>query len=181
MSKNLVHLFFRGPVNSCRGNHSTACCMVPTIRWERSHLISLFTFSLNEWGKINSTYCVFFQLKWNSGTRKLPLYSLDQCWILSVWVKWLKADRIVHIHSDILYVITTAISSLVLLFCIFHHAHIMERHACHSMLSKIALIFGVVAAMGAFAAGNCNVSSAPINLAEQWADRTSSYNVDNIA
>lgn len=35
------------------------------------------------------------------------------------------------------------------------------------MLSKIALIFGVVAAMGAFAAGNCNVSSAPINLAEQ--------------
>nr|XP_046258198.1 transmembrane protein 150A [Scatophagus argus] len=47
-------------------------------------------------------------------------------------------------------------SFLFLLFCIFHHAHIMERHACNSMLSKAALAFGVVAAMGAFAAGNCN-------------------------
>ncbi|XP_073338737.1 transmembrane protein 150A [Pagrus major] len=47
-------------------------------------------------------------------------------------------------------------SFLFLLFCMFHHAHIMERHACHSMLSKFALVFGVVAAIGAFAAGNCN-------------------------
>ncbi|XP_049927104.1 transmembrane protein 150A [Epinephelus moara] len=47
-------------------------------------------------------------------------------------------------------------SFLFLLFCIFHHAHIMERHSCHSMLSKVALVFGVVAALGAFAAGNCN-------------------------
>ncbi|KAK5854035.1 hypothetical protein PBY51_015139 [Eleginops maclovinus] len=47
-------------------------------------------------------------------------------------------------------------SFLFLLFCIFHHAHIMEKHRCHSMLSKFALVFGVVAAMGAFAAGNCN-------------------------
>ncbi|XP_069000771.1 transmembrane protein 150A isoform X1 [Embiotoca jacksoni] len=47
-------------------------------------------------------------------------------------------------------------SFLFLLFCIFHHAHIMEKHACHSMLSKFAVVFGLVAAMGAFAAGNCN-------------------------
>ncbi|XP_067466236.1 transmembrane protein 150A [Thunnus thynnus] len=47
-------------------------------------------------------------------------------------------------------------SFLFLLFCIFHHAHIMEKHACHSMLSRIAMAFGVVAALGAFAAGNCN-------------------------
>ncbi|XP_072247069.1 transmembrane protein 150A [Leuresthes tenuis] len=47
-------------------------------------------------------------------------------------------------------------SFLFLLFCIFHHAHIMEKHACHSMLSKSALAFGVVAAAGAFMAGNCN-------------------------
>ncbi|XP_070772225.1 transmembrane protein 150A [Enoplosus armatus] len=47
-------------------------------------------------------------------------------------------------------------SFLFLLFCIFHHAHIMERHTCHSMLSRFALVFGVVAAMGSFAAGNCN-------------------------
>ncbi|XP_012736093.1 transmembrane protein 150A [Fundulus heteroclitus] len=45
---------------------------------------------------------------------------------------------------------------LFLLFTIFHHAHIMERHVCHSMLSKFALAFGLVAAIGAFAAGNCN-------------------------
>ncbi|XP_034538090.1 transmembrane protein 150A [Notolabrus celidotus] len=45
---------------------------------------------------------------------------------------------------------------LFLMFCIFHHAHIMEKHACHAMLSKIALVFGVVASMGAFGAGNCN-------------------------
>ncbi|KAM6916180.1 transmembrane protein 150A [Xenentodon cancila] len=47
-------------------------------------------------------------------------------------------------------------SFLFLLFCIFHHAHIMERHTCHSILSKSALVFGVVAAMGSFIAGNCN-------------------------
>ncbi|XP_038593809.1 transmembrane protein 150A [Micropterus salmoides] len=47
-------------------------------------------------------------------------------------------------------------SFLFLVFCIFHHAHIMEKHSCHSMQSKFALVFGVVAAMGAFAAGNCN-------------------------
>ncbi|AWP13981.1 putative transmembrane protein 150A-like [Scophthalmus maximus] len=49
-----------------------------------------------------------------------------------------------------------AASFLFLLFCIFNHAHVMERYSCHSMLSKIAMIFGVLAAMGAFAAGNCN-------------------------
>ncbi|XP_041866939.1 transmembrane protein 150A [Melanotaenia boesemani] len=47
-------------------------------------------------------------------------------------------------------------SFLFLLFSMFHHAHIMEKHACHFLLSKSALVFGVVAAMGAFAAGNCN-------------------------
>ncbi|KAI3363220.1 hypothetical protein L3Q82_011848 [Scortum barcoo] len=47
-------------------------------------------------------------------------------------------------------------SFLFLLFCIFHHAHIMEKHACHCLLSRFALVFGVVAAMGSFAAGNCN-------------------------
>lgn len=51
----------------------------------------------------------------------------------------------------------TALS--VLLFCVFHHAHILEKHTCHSMLSRFALVSGVVAAMGAFAAGNCNVST----------------------
>lgn len=51
---------------------------------------------------------------------------------------------------------------LFLLFCIFHHAHIIERHACHFMLSKFALVFGVVAAMGAFAAGNCNQAYLPL-------------------
>lgn len=54
----------------------------------------------------------------------------------------------------------TLTSLPVLIFCIFHHAHILEKHACHFMLSRIGLAFGVVAAMGAFAAGNCNVSTA---------------------
>ncbi|KAM4607094.1 transmembrane protein 150A [Polymixia lowei] len=47
-------------------------------------------------------------------------------------------------------------SFLFLVFCIFHHAHIMEKNAANSMLSRFALVFGVVAAIGAFAAGNCN-------------------------
>ncbi|KAM4591155.1 transmembrane protein 150A [Odontesthes bonariensis] len=47
-------------------------------------------------------------------------------------------------------------SFLFLLFCIFHHAHILESHACHSMLSKCALVTGVVTAAGAFMAGTCN-------------------------
>uniref|UniRef100_A0A667XL84 CWH43-like N-terminal domain-containing protein n=2 Tax=Myripristis murdjan TaxID=586833 RepID=A0A667XL84_9TELE len=47
-------------------------------------------------------------------------------------------------------------SFLFLVFSFLHHAHILERNATHSMLSRFALVFGVVAAMGAFAAGNCN-------------------------
>ncbi|CAB1343853.1 unnamed protein product [Coregonus sp. 'balchen'] len=47
-------------------------------------------------------------------------------------------------------------SFLFMVFCIFHHAHIMERNSVHSMLSRIALVFGGVAAVGAFVAGNCN-------------------------
>ncbi|KAG9335621.1 hypothetical protein JZ751_004386 [Albula glossodonta] len=44
----------------------------------------------------------------------------------------------------------------VLVFCIFHHAHIMDRNSCQSILSKAALGFGCVASVGAFMAGNCN-------------------------
>ncbi|XP_061766103.1 transmembrane protein 150A isoform X1 [Nerophis ophidion] len=55
-----------------------------------------------------------------------------------------------------------ASSFLFLLFVIFHHAHILEKHACYSMMSKLALIFGVVASFGAFAAGNCNPGSLPL-------------------
>lgn len=64
--------------------------------------------------------------------------------------------------------VTLTLTSLpVLLFCIFHHAHILEKHACHSMLSRVGLAFGVVAASGAFAAGNCNVSTALPDAAGQ--------------
>ncbi|KAI1894249.1 hypothetical protein AGOR_G00113870 [Albula goreensis] len=47
-------------------------------------------------------------------------------------------------------------SFLFLVFCIFHHAHIMDRNSCQSILSKAALGFGCVASVGAFMAGNCN-------------------------
>ncbi|KAF7652397.1 hypothetical protein LDENG_00097410 [Lucifuga dentata] len=53
-------------------------------------------------------------------------------------------------------------SFLFLLFCILHHAHIMEKNACHSTLSRCALAFGVVAAAGAFLAGNCNPGYLPL-------------------
>ncbi|KAM7408708.1 hypothetical protein PAMA_002433 [Pampus argenteus] len=53
-------------------------------------------------------------------------------------------------------------SFLFLLFCIFNHAHIIEKHGCHSMLSRFAMVFGVVAAMGAFIAGNCNPRDLPL-------------------
>lgn len=45
---------------------------------------------------------------------------------------------------------------LFLVFCIFHHAHILERNSSQYLLSKFALVFGCVAACGAFVAGNCN-------------------------
>ncbi|XP_051504846.1 transmembrane protein 150A-like [Myxocyprinus asiaticus] len=47
-------------------------------------------------------------------------------------------------------------SFLFLIFCIFHHAHILDQSSMHSLLSKIALVLGCVASMGAFMAGNCN-------------------------
>ncbi|KAL2083613.1 hypothetical protein ACEWY4_021386 [Coilia grayii] len=49
---------------------------------------------------------------------------------------------------------------LFLVFCIFHHAHILGRNSNHSLLSKFALVFGCVASCGAFVAGNCN----PVDL-----------------
>nr|XP_057920822.1 transmembrane protein 150A isoform X2 [Doryrhamphus excisus] len=49
-----------------------------------------------------------------------------------------------------------AASFLFLVFVVFHHAHILEKHACYSKLSKLAMVFGVAASLGAFAAGNCN-------------------------
>ncbi|KAF6731425.1 Transmembrane protein 150A [Oryzias melastigma] len=53
-------------------------------------------------------------------------------------------------------------SFLFFLFCIFHHAHLMERHACYSLLSKTALVFGVISSLGLFAAGNCNLDYLPL-------------------
>ncbi|XP_066535374.1 transmembrane protein 150A [Hoplias malabaricus] len=47
-------------------------------------------------------------------------------------------------------------SFLFLVFSIFHHAHIVDRSCINSMLSKFAMVFGCVAAIGAFVAGNCN-------------------------
>lgn len=55
-------------------------------------------------------------------------------------------------------VLLTPMFLSVLLFCIFHHAHLMEKHACYSLLSKTALVFGVISSVGSFAAGNCDVS-----------------------
>ncbi|XP_057705128.1 transmembrane protein 150A isoform X2 [Corythoichthys intestinalis] len=49
-----------------------------------------------------------------------------------------------------------ACSFLFFLFCIFHHAHIMEKNVIQAGLSRLALAFGVVASLGSFAAGNCN-------------------------
>ncbi len=101
---------------------------------------------------------MWFQLEWDQRTRKFTFYSHNQRWILSVWVCLPKAWHIIHDMSDMC---DTVFSSLVLLFCTFHHAHIMEKHSCQSLLSKFALVFGVVAAVGSFTAGNCNVSTAP--------------------
>jgi len=56
-------------------------------------------------------------------------------------------------------VIYPLFSPTVLIFCIFHHAHILDRNNVYSLLSKIAMILGCVVSMGAFVAGNCNVST----------------------
>lgn len=47
-------------------------------------------------------------------------------------------------------------SFLFLLFCVFHHAHVIEKHGGCSMMSRIAAVLGLVAGLGAFIAGNCN-------------------------
>ncbi|XP_077585385.1 transmembrane protein 150A [Stigmatopora nigra] len=47
-------------------------------------------------------------------------------------------------------------SFLFLLFCMFHHAHILEKNKNQAILSKLALAFGVAASLGSFTAGNCN-------------------------
>ncbi|XP_056903169.1 transmembrane protein 150A [Takifugu flavidus] len=103
-NKHVCSLTDWGGENFCRGNHSSGCCLVPTI---------------------------------STSGRSAPESSLFSATI-------------------------NAGAFLFLLFCIFHHAHILEKHACHFMLSRVGLAFGVVAAMGAFAAGNCNPGDLPV-------------------
>uniref|UniRef100_A0AAV2JQ35 CWH43-like N-terminal domain-containing protein n=1 Tax=Knipowitschia caucasica TaxID=637954 RepID=A0AAV2JQ35_KNICA len=47
-------------------------------------------------------------------------------------------------------------SFLFVLFCVFHHAHVLEKHPALSMMSRVATLMGLVAGLGAFVAGNCN-------------------------
>ncbi|KAB5581816.1 hypothetical protein PHYPO_G00179980 [Pangasianodon hypophthalmus] len=47
-------------------------------------------------------------------------------------------------------------SFLFVVFSIFHHAHIVKKCSVHSLLSKCAMVFGCIAGVGAFVAGNCN-------------------------
>ncbi|KAK5610414.1 hypothetical protein CRENBAI_005122 [Crenichthys baileyi] len=72
------------------------------------------------------------------------------------WVPTISGSGTLAPESSLFTATMNAGTFLFLLFIIFHHAHIMERHMCHSMLSKIALAFGLVATIGAFVAGNCN-------------------------
>ncbi|KAJ8248540.1 hypothetical protein GJAV_G00243100 [Gymnothorax javanicus] len=51
---------------------------------------------------------------------------------------------------------SNACAFLFLMFCVFHHAHIMERSRSQALLSKAALLFGCIVSAGAFMAGNCN-------------------------
>ncbi|XP_037128253.1 transmembrane protein 150A [Syngnathus acus] len=59
-------------------------------------------------------------------------------------------------ENSLFTAVINAGSFLFFFFCIFHHAHIMEKNASHATMSRFALAFGVVASMGSFAAGNCN-------------------------
>ncbi|XP_048863392.1 transmembrane protein 150A [Brienomyrus brachyistius] len=47
-------------------------------------------------------------------------------------------------------------SFLFMVFCVFHHAHILNKCSTQAVLSRLALGFGCVASIGAFVAGNCN-------------------------
>ncbi|XP_060781755.1 transmembrane protein 150A [Neoarius graeffei] len=47
-------------------------------------------------------------------------------------------------------------SVLFVVFSIFHHAHILKKCNVHLLLSKCAMVFGCIAGVGAFVAGNCN-------------------------
>lgn len=72
------------------------------------------------------------------------------------WVPTISGSGTYAPESSLFTATMNAGTFLFVLFTVFHHAHIMERHMCHSMLSRIALAFGLVGAAGAFAAGNCN-------------------------
>ncbi|XP_028648924.1 transmembrane protein 150A isoform X1 [Erpetoichthys calabaricus] len=50
-------------------------------------------------------------------------------------------------------------SALFILFCIFHHAHMIDKNNDHLALSRVGLAVGCTSALGAFIAGNCNPSS----------------------
>lgn len=93
---------------------------------------------LSDWSGVNYSFCVGNQ-------------STGCCYAPTISSSGINAPE-----NSLFTATINAGSFLFLLFCLFHHAHIMEKHACHSLMSRIALVFGVVAALGAFAAGNCN-------------------------
>lgn len=93
--------------------------------------------SLTSWG--NSNYCRVNQTD-------------DGC----CWVPTISSSGTYPPENSLFTATINAGSFMFLLFCIFHHAHIMEKHSSQSTMSKFALVFGVIAAMGAFTAGNCN-------------------------
>lgn len=65
-----------------------------------------------------------------------------------------------HLPENSLFTATVnAGAFLFLLFCVFHHAHVIEKHGGCSMLSRIAVVLGLVASLAAFIAGNCNPHS----------------------
>ncbi|KAF7710554.1 transmembrane protein 150A [Silurus meridionalis] len=49
-----------------------------------------------------------------------------------------------------------AASFLFVIFSIFHYAHILKKCTVHRFFSKSAMVFGCLAGVGAFVAGNCN-------------------------
>lgn len=150
-------VFSREGESFCMGNQSSGCCLPPTIRWEHglAHLIPWSPSScLTATDGISACVSTAQVGGWCQRTpSSVPPSTLDpSC------VSFPATDLPFQKRLSALALTSTSLP--VLLFSIFHHAHVLEKHACHSMLSRFGLAFGVAAAVGGFVAGNCNVSTA---------------------
>lgn len=83
----LERVFSREGESFCRGNQSTGCCLIPTIRWDNGRDVPVLCLR-HRWN-----ICMCFQHKREERAGELSLHRHRQRWIVPVWVFLQQSSR----------------------------------------------------------------------------------------